>query len=89
MTFGLSAYLTVGAGLVALGLLALMIRRDLRGALVGVELIIAAIVIDLVAAGRYLADLAGPVVALLVLALGVAQVVVLTAIARGAAPPTD
>ena len=89
MTWGLSAYLTVGAGLAALAVLALMIRRDLRGALLGIELILAATAIDLAAAGRFLDDLAGPVVALLVLALGAAQVVVLTAQARGASAPDD
>jgi NADH:ubiquinone oxidoreductase subunit K len=85
MTWGLSAYLAVGAGLVALALLALMIRRDLRGLLVAIELVLAASAIDFAAAGRVLDDLDGPVVALLVLGLGAAQLVVLTAQARGAA----
>lgn len=89
MIWGLSAYLTVGAGLAALALLALMIRRDLRGALVGIELILAATAINLAAAGRFLDDLDGAVVALLVLALGAAQVVVLTAQARGAGTLDD
>ncbi len=89
MTWGLSAYLTVGAGLAALAVLALMIRRDLRGALVGIALILAATAIDLAAAGRFLDDLDGAVLALLVLALGAAQVIVLTAQARGAGAPGD
>jgi NADH:ubiquinone oxidoreductase subunit K len=85
MTWGLSAYLAVGAGLAALALLALLIRRDLRGLLVAIELVLAATAIDFAAAGRVLDDLDGPVVALLVLGLGAAQLVVLTAQARGAA----
>jgi NADH:ubiquinone oxidoreductase subunit K len=89
VTCGLSVYLTVGAGLVALALLALMIRRDLRGALLAIELILAAAVINLTAAGRFLDDLTGAVVALLVLAFGAAQVVVLTAMARGAKSSDD
>jgi NADH:ubiquinone oxidoreductase subunit K len=89
VTWGLSAYLTVGAGLVALALLALMIRRDLRGSLLALELIIAATANNLAAAGRFLGHLDGPVVALLVLALGAAQVIVLTAQARGAGAPDD
>ncbi len=89
MTWGLSVYLTLGAGLVALAVLALMIRRDLRGALLAIELILAASAINLTAAGRFLEDLDGAVVALLVLALGAAQVVVLTAQARGARSSRD
>jgi NADH:ubiquinone oxidoreductase subunit K len=89
VTWGLSIYLTVGAGLVALAVLALMLRRDLRGALLAVELILAASAINLTAAGRFLDDVAGPVVALLAVALGAAQVVVLTALGRGARPPRE
>lgn len=89
MTWGLSAHLVVGAGLVALALLAFMVRRDLRGVLLGVMLVLAAAVLDFVAAGRLLDDLAGAVGALLVLVLGAAQLVVLTAIARPAAPPDE
>jgi NADH:ubiquinone oxidoreductase subunit K len=84
VTWGLAAYLAVAAGLAALALLALMIRRDLRGALLAIGLLLAAAVTDLTAAGRFLDDLDGAVVALLVLALGGAQLVVLTALARGA-----
>ena len=82
MNGSLTFYLTVTAGLVALGFLALMIRRDVRGVLVGVGLIVAAAVVNLVAAARVLDDLAGPVAALVVLALETTQVVVLTALAR-------
>lgn len=84
MNWGLAPYLTVGAALAALGCFALMTRRDLRGLLLGILLLLGGACLDFAASARLLTgDLVGHVAVLVIVLLGVAQVIVLTALARG------
>ncbi len=90
MSWGLAPFLAVGAALASLGCLALMVRRDLRGLLLGLLLLLAGACLDFAAASRLLVDeLDGHLAVLVIVVLGVAQVLVLTALAREAGDDDD
>jgi len=74
----LSWYLIVAAGLFCIGVYGVLARRNSVGILMGVELMLNAVNINLVAFWRYLAptDPAGQVFALFVLVVAAAEAVV-------------
>jgi NADH-quinone oxidoreductase subunit K len=71
---GLSAYLTLAAVLFAIGLFGVITRRNTVGILLGVELMLNAVNINLVAFSRFRADTAGMVFTLFAIAITVAEV---------------
>ncbi len=74
MEIGLSHYLTVAAILFTLGVFGIFLnRKNVIIILMSVELILLAVNINLVAFSIHLNDLAGQVVALLVLAIAAAE----------------
>lgn len=76
-TIGLSHFLVVAAALFALGLVCLVTRRNAIGLMMGVELIINAANINLVAFSRYMGgDVAGHVFALFGIVLAAVGVTV-------------
>jgi NADH-quinone oxidoreductase subunit K len=78
---GLVHYLVLAAGLFALGILAVVSRRNAVGMLIGVELILNAANINLVAFARYgHGGLQGPVFAIFVIMLAAAEAAVALAL---------
>jgi len=72
----LSAYLTLAAAVFAIGLFGVLTRRNAVGILLGIELMLNAVNINLVAFARFHADLGGMIFALFTIAITVAEVAV-------------
>lgn len=73
---GLHAYLVLGAGVFAIGFFGVLTRRNAIGILLGIELMLNAVNINLVAFARFHADLGGLVFSLFTIAITVAEVAV-------------
>ncbi|HXH82375.1 MAG TPA: NADH-quinone oxidoreductase subunit NuoK [Candidatus Tectomicrobia bacterium] len=73
---GLQAYLTLAAILFAIGVFGVLTRRNAVGILLGIELMLNAVNINLVAFGRFHGDAAGAVFTLFIIAITVAEVAV-------------
>ena len=73
---GLNAYLTLAALVFAIGLFGVLTRRNAIGILLGIELMLNAVNINLVAFARFHGDPAGLVFALFTIAITVAEVAV-------------
>lgn len=71
---GLSAYLTLAAVLFAIGLFGVLTRRNTVGILLGIELMLNAVNINLVAFSRFRADTVGMVFTVFAIAITVAEV---------------
>ena len=71
---GLHAYLTLGALVFVIGLFGVLTRRNAVGILLGIELMLNAVNINLVAFSRFTGDLGGIVFALFTIAITVAEV---------------
>jgi NADH-quinone oxidoreductase subunit K len=72
----LSAYLVLAALVFAIGLFGVLTRRNAVGILLGIELMLNAVNINLVAFSRFRADLTGIVFTLFTIAITVAEVAV-------------
>ena len=72
----LGAYLTLAALVFAIGLFGVLTRRNAVGILLGIELMLNAVNINLVAFARFRADLAGVIFTLFTIAITVAEVAV-------------
>jgi NADH-quinone oxidoreductase subunit K len=72
----LSAYLVLAALVFAIGLFGVLTRRNAVGILLGIELMLNAVNINLVAFARFHADLAGLIFTLFTIAITVAEVAV-------------
>ena len=72
----LSAYLVLAALVFAIGLFGVLTRRNAVGILLGIELMLNAVNINLVAFSRFRADLAGLIFTLFTVAITVAEVAV-------------
>jgi NADH-quinone oxidoreductase subunit K len=72
----LSAYLVLAALVFTIGLFGVLTRRNAVGILLGIELMLNAVNINLVAFSRFRADLAGLVFTLFTIAITVAEVAV-------------
>ena len=72
----LSAYLVLAALVFAIGLFGVLTRRNAIGILLGIELMLNAVNINLVAFARFHADLAGLIFTLFTIAITVAEVAV-------------
>jgi NADH-quinone oxidoreductase subunit K len=72
----LSAYLTLAAGVFAIGLFGVLTRRNAVGILLGIELMLNAVNINLVAFARFAGDLGGVIFTLFTIAITVAEVAV-------------
>ena len=72
----LSAYLVLAAVVFAIGLFGVLTRRNAVGILLGIELMLNAVNINLVAFARFRADLAGLIFTLFTIAITVAEVAV-------------
>jgi NADH-quinone oxidoreductase subunit K len=72
----LGAYLTLAALVFAIGLFGVLTRRNAVGILLGIELMLNAVNINLVAFARFHADLAGIVFTLFTISITVAEVAV-------------
>ena len=72
----LSAYLVLAALVFAIGLFGVLTRRNAVGILLGIELMLNAVNINLVAFSRFRADLAGLIFTLFTIAISVAEVAV-------------
>jgi len=72
----LGAYLTLAALVFAIGLFGVLTRRNAVGILLGIELMLNAVNINLVAFARFRADLAGLIFTLFTIAITVAEVAV-------------
>jgi NADH-quinone oxidoreductase subunit K len=70
------AYLTLAAALFAIGLFGVLTRRNAVGILLGIELMLNAVNINLVAFARFHADLGGILFTLFTIAITVAEVAV-------------
>ena len=70
----LTAYLVLSALVFAIGLFGVLSRRNAVGILLGIELMLNAVNINLVAFARFHADVAGLVFALFTIAITVAEV---------------
>ena len=70
----LSAYLTLGALVFAIGLFGVLTRRNAIGILLGIELMLNAVNINLVAFARFHADAVGLVFTLFTIAITVTEV---------------
>ena len=70
----LAAYLVLAALVFAIGLFGVLTRRNAVGILLGIELMLNAVNINLVAFARFRADLAGLVFTLFTIAITVAEV---------------
>ena len=80
-TIGLNHYLVLAAILFALGILCMVARRNAIGVLIGIELVLNAANINLVAFGHYTqAGLRGPVFAVFVVMLAAAEAAIALAI---------
>jgi NADH-quinone oxidoreductase subunit K len=73
---GLSAYLVLAAAVFAIGLFGVLTRRNAVGILLGIELMLNAVNINLVAFSRFHGQVAGMVFALFTIAITVAEVAV-------------
>ena len=73
---GLQAYLILAATVFAIGLFGVMTRRNTVGILLGIELMLNAVNINLVAFSRFHADLAGMVLTVFAICITVAEVAV-------------
>jgi NADH-quinone oxidoreductase subunit K len=71
---GLSAYLALSAVIFAVGLFGVLTRRNTIGILLGVELMLNAVNINLVAFGRFSGGVEGAIFALFAIAITVAEV---------------
>jgi NADH-quinone oxidoreductase subunit K len=71
---GLQAYLTLAAALFAIGLFGVVTRRNTIGILLGIELMLNAVNINLVAFARYRADVAGMVFTVFTICITVVEV---------------
>jgi NADH-quinone oxidoreductase subunit K len=71
---GLSGYLTLAAVVFCIGLFGVVTRRNTVGILLGVELMLNAVNINLVAFSRFHADTAGMVFTLFTISITVAEV---------------
>jgi NADH-quinone oxidoreductase subunit K len=71
---GLSAYLTLSAALFCIGLFGTMSRRNTVGILLGIELMLNAVNINLVAFSRFRGDDTGMVFTLFAISITVAEV---------------
>ena len=71
---GLPAYLTLAALVFAVGLFGVLTRRNAVGILLGIELMLNAVNINLVAFARFHGDVAGLVFSLFMIAITVAEV---------------
>lgn len=77
LTVGLTHYLTVACTLFCLGLFCVLTRRNSIGILIGIELILNAANINLVAFGRFVGnEIAGQVWAIMVIILAASEAVV-------------
>lgn len=72
----LRAYLALAAAVFAIGVFGVLTRRNAVGILLGIELMLNAVNINLVAFSRFRADLAGMLFALFTIAITVAEVAV-------------
>ena len=72
----LGAYLTLAALVFAIGLFGVLTRRNAVGILLGIELMLNAVNINLVAFGRFHADLGGAIFTMFTIAITVAEVAV-------------
>ena len=72
----LNAYLTLAALMFVIGLFGVLTRRNAIGILLGIELMLNAVNINLVAFARFHGDLLGLVFALFTIAITVAEVAV-------------
>ena len=72
----LNAYLTLAALVFAIGLFGVLTRRNAVGILLGIELMLNAVNINLVAFARFAGDLAGIIFTLFTIAITVAEVAV-------------
>ncbi|HEX2441263.1 MAG TPA: NADH-quinone oxidoreductase subunit NuoK [Methylomirabilota bacterium] len=72
----LGAYLTLAALVFAIGLFGVLTRRNAVGILLGIELMLNAVNINLVAFARFHADLAGIMFTLFTISITVAEVAV-------------
>ena len=78
---GLTHYLVLSSILFTLGILAMVARRNAIGVLIGIELVLNAANLNLVAFGRYTsAGLQGPVFAIFVIMLAAAEAAIALAI---------
>jgi NADH-quinone oxidoreductase subunit K len=73
---GLSAYLVLAAAVFAIGLFGVLTRRNAVGILLGIELMLNAVNINLVAFSRFHGEVAGMVFALFTIAITVAEIAV-------------
>ena len=73
---GLHAYLALAALVFAVGLFGVLTRRNAVGILLGIELMLNAVNINLVAFARFRADVAGLVFTMFTIAITVAEVAV-------------
>ena len=73
---GLQAYLVLAALVFAIGLFGVLTRRNAVGILLGIELMLNAVNINLVAFARFNGDLGGVVFTLFTISITVAEVVV-------------
>ena len=71
---GLQAYLTLAAALFAIGLFGVVTRRNTIGILLGIELMLNAVNINLVAFARFNADPAGFIFTVFTISVTVAEV---------------
>ena len=71
---GLQAYLTLAAVLFAIGLFGVLTRRNAVGILLGIELMLNAVNINLVAFARFWGDTAGMIFTLFTISITVAEV---------------
>jgi NADH-quinone oxidoreductase subunit K len=71
---GLAPYLTLAAVLFAIGLFGVITRRNTVGILLGVELMLNAVNINLVAFGRFHADVTGMIFTIFAICITVAEV---------------
>jgi NADH-quinone oxidoreductase subunit K len=72
----ITAYLTLAALVFAIGLFGVLTRRNAVGILLGIELMLNAVNINLVAFARFHADLVGVIFTLFTIAITVAEVAV-------------
>ena len=72
----ITAYLVLGALVFAIGLFGVLTRRNAVGILLGIELMLNAVNINLVAFARFRADLAGLIFTLFTISITVAEVAV-------------
>jgi NADH-quinone oxidoreductase subunit K len=72
----LGAYLVLAAAVFAIGLFGVLTRRNAVGILLGIELMLNAVNINLVAFARFRADLAGILFTLFTISITVAEVAV-------------